>query len=120
MNRFELGRAGEQAAMRMLRKKGARVLARNYETQFGEIDLIVRLKDVIAFVEVKTRTTDAFGAPSEAVDARKQAHIAKSAMRYIKDNALGDFRVRFDVVEVTPDAVNHIEDAFFVFNSKYM
>jgi putative endonuclease len=119
LNRRELGAAGERAAERALVKKGGRVLARNYRTRFGEIDLIVGFRDLIAFVEVKTRTNAAFGAPSEAVDSRKQARIAKTAMQYLHQTAGGGARVRFDVVEVLDGRVRHIEGAFDVFDSKY-
>jgi len=119
MNRRMIGERGERAAERALIRSGGRVLARNYRTKGGEIDLIIRFQDVIAFVEVKTRSSDAHGTPSEAVDRRKQARIAQAAMEYMRENAMSDQRMRFDVVEVLGGHIKHIENAFYVFDSKY-
>lgn len=119
MNRRDLGALGERRAEWALRRAGGRVLARNYRTKVGEIDLIIRFGDVIAFVEVKARSGNAFGAPAEAVDRKKQMRIAKAAMQYLRENAAPDQRARFDVVEVYKGNVRHIPNAFDVFDSKF-
>ena len=119
MNRRLIGARGERAAEKALARAGGRVLARNYRTKGGEIDLIVKFQDVVAFVEVKTRSSDAFGTPAEAVGKRKQARIAQTAMEYLRENAMHDARMRFDVVEVLNGEIRHIENAFYVFDSKY-
>ncbi len=67
-----MGRAGEKRAVVFLKKKGFKILKTNYKTVFGEIDIIAQDKDTIVFIEVKTRTSDNYGVPSEAVDKRKQ------------------------------------------------
>ena len=66
-----LGRAGERLATEFLKKSGLEILQRNYKTHLGEIDVIALDKDTVVFVEVKTRTNDDYGSPSEAVNNRK-------------------------------------------------
>ena len=67
-----LGKKGEKLVLKYLKKQGCKILQKNYATPFGEADLIVQDGDEIAFVEVKTRTSDTFGAPREAVGTDKQ------------------------------------------------
>ncbi len=108
------GNAGEKAAEAFLKKSGYRILSRNFTTDIGEIDLIVTDDRYLIFVEVKSRTDDNFGLPSEAVDLRKQRKIAMVASQYIKKNMLFGAPSRFDVVEVRLDSgeINHIKDCF--------
>jgi len=106
------GSAWENAAAEYLERRGAAILARNYRRGPGEVDLIARMGGVIAFVEVKQRSSDAYGTPGEAVDRAKQARICGAALHYLKENCLLDERVRFDVVEIGPDGVRHIAGAF--------
>ena len=114
---IDLGKRGERAAYNFLRKKGYEVLANNYRFEKTEIDIICRKGKTIVFVEVKTRTTEMHGNPEEAVDAKKQDKIVRTAERFIQTNdMLGD--VRFDVVSVIVDGdkkekITHIRDAFF-------
>jgi putative endonuclease len=72
-----LGQEGEERAAQFLVQKGYRILERNYRTRSGEIDLIALHKDEVVFVEVKTRTSDAFGAPELAVNPRKQGRMIR-------------------------------------------
>jgi putative endonuclease len=74
-----LGKEGEKAAERYLRKKGYRVVERNYRCSAGEVDLIVLDRRVVVFVEVKTRTDHRFGTPLEAVELRKQQKMIQAA-----------------------------------------
>ena len=119
MNNRLIGEIGERAAERALRQAGGRVLARNYRTKYGEIDLIVLFSGTVAFVEVKARSGDGHGTPSEAVDKAKQARIARAAMLYLAENPEYERRARFDVVEVFRGEVRHIPDAFTVYDSRY-
>lgn len=104
-----LGQEGEERAARFLTEQGYRILERNYRTKSGEIDLIALHKDEVVFVEVKTRTSDAFGAPELAVDARKQRSMVKAALGYIKYKKLHQVPCRFDVVTVSASAGRKVE-----------
>ena len=98
--RLQLGAAGEQAAALALKKAGYKILARNYKTKCGEIDIIAHDKGTLCFIEVKTRDSDVFGLPVEAVHAEKQKQIAKVALWYLKERRLLEKKARFDVVSV--------------------
>ena len=95
-----LGKAGEATALNFLKTKGYRILARNYKTKLGEIDIIAVDKDTVCFVEVKTRTSKRFGLPEEAVCLFKQKQIAKAALSFLKQNKLLHKKARFDVVSI--------------------
>ncbi len=110
-----LGRSGEDRAARHLANLGYRVLERNYSTKQGEIDLIALDRETIVFVEVKTRTSDAYGAPELAVDQRKQERMVKAALGYLKQKRLYHLSCRFDVVAISGGKeakVEIIRDAF--------
>ncbi len=97
----ELGLKGEDEAVRFLRKKGYRILERNFRSRLGEIDIVARDGDTIVFVEVKTRSTESFGSPKDAIDARKIRRITRGSMDYLRRNFKeGDVNTRFDVVTV--------------------
>ncbi len=110
-----LGSTGEDIAANYLKKKGYKILHRNYKTPLGEADIIVKDKDTIVFVEVKARSSGAFGQPFEAVDYRKQEKLKKIALYYLKHNRI-ESPVRFDVVSIISRdknaEVNHIAEAF--------
>lgn len=114
------GQAGERAAAAWLEARGYQVLARNVRTRVGEIDLVARQAGLVVFVEVKARTGQGFGHPSEAVVARKQRRLARLAAQFLQANGLGSCPVRFDAVAVRFDsrgqvvAIEHIPDAFQV------
>jgi len=75
MNKKSLGDFGEEVAADRLRVKGYRILARNWRTSAGEIDIIAQQNDVIVFVEVKTRTSDLYGTPQDAITQNKRRRI---------------------------------------------
>ena len=100
MNRRELGQRGEDLACRVLKKKGYRIIDRNVRLPGGELDVIARFKKTLVFVEVKTRTSTAFGAPQEAVDRRKQERLTRLAWTWLKQEGLEDSPARFDVVSI--------------------
>ena len=104
-----LGQEGEDRAAKFLIEQGYRILERNYRTKSGEIDLIALHKDEVVFVEVKTRTSDVFGAPELAVNPRKQRSMIKAALGYIKYKKLHQVPCRFDVVTVSAAAGQKVE-----------
>jgi putative transposase len=114
--RRALGDAGEDLAAAALKKQGYKILARNYLTPLGEIDLVARQGKTVIFVEVKTRTGHGYGSPQEAVHPAKQARLRRLAAYYLKQQRLGEAAVRFDVVGITlADGVPRVEiiqDAF--------
>ena len=85
----------------------------NYQNYIGEIDIIAKQKDTYIVIEVKKRETLTFGRPSEAVDFYKQQKIRKTAELYLLQNNLYDnVSVRFDVIEIVGNELNHIENCF--------
>jgi len=112
----ELGKQGEEMAVRYLKKKGYRIVERNYVCKMGEMDIIAREKDTLVFVEVKTRTSMAFGPPQLAVNSTKQMQLSKVALYFLKEKQLEDVKARFDVVAILLRAkgeeIELIKDAF--------
>lgn len=100
MHRSELGPEGERLAERFLRKRGYRILARNYRCSCGEIDLIARDGATIVFVEVKGKRGAEFGSPLEAVTARKRKRLVLVANCYLTAFKLHHLRARFDAVGI--------------------
>jgi putative endonuclease len=117
MNHIELGKWGEAKARSFLSAKGYQILATHYQIKLGEIDIIAQDADVIVFVEVKTRRSNEYGTPAEAVNYRKQKKIITTALCYLKFSALQDRAIRFDVIEVYVPIqqgceIHHIINAF--------
>ncbi len=116
---LELGERGEDCAARFLKKEGYKILARRFKSRSGEIDLVARDGDWLAFIEVKTRRSEKHGQPSEAVNYPKQKQLAKVALDYLALLKYPEVRFRFDIVEVIlpdpkakPTAIRLIQDAF--------
>ena len=108
---LKLGRYGEAAAERFLRKQSFKILYRNFRAQSGgEIDLVCRdrKEQVLVFVEVKTRTNERFGTPHEAVNWRKRARIVRAAKEWLRLLDLPDVPFRFDIVEVVVEPEQQI------------
>jgi putative endonuclease len=122
-----LGRWGEKLAGEFLIEHGYTITATNVRTPYGEIDLIVRQPgqaeaglanaEVTVFVEVKTRTSNAFGYPEEAVTSRKQAHLLGAAQHYLQEHPElgGDWRIDVIAIERSregkPPVIHHFENA---------
>ena len=104
-----LGKKGEAIAAKYLKKQGYKLLKRNYRTPFGEADLVFSYGDEIVFVEVKTRTGASFAEARQAVNAEKQERYRKIALFFGKGS---EPNARFDVVEVYPEKLIHIPNAF--------
>ncbi len=98
--RQTLGLVGEELAAGYLASQGYRVLLKNFECVFGEIDLIAKDRGVLAFVEVKTRSSGEMGHPAEAVTHHKRGQIIKTAQFYLKRYGIRGLECRFDVVAV--------------------
>jgi len=103
-----LGRAGEAAAAELLKQRGYEVVGAGFAARRGEIDLVCRRGGELVVVEVKTRTTDAFGTPAEAVGLRKRRALMSAAAEY---RALAGWRgpIRFAVVALTGDPAEGFE-----------
>jgi putative endonuclease len=95
-----LGRWGEVQAINLLTQKGYQIVEQNARTPYGEIDIVAIQNDELVFVEVKTRTTEFFGLPEDAITRGKKAHILNSAMAYLQEHPdlEGDWRI--DVIAI--------------------
>jgi len=115
-----IGNIGEEIASKYLEKKGYKIRERNYRTFLGEIDIISEHKGIIIFVEVKTRTSNSYGYPEEAININKQKKIIKNATYYLTKFNLWKINSRFDVISINLDNnktvknIKHIKNAFFL------
>ena len=117
MSTKDIGLKGELLAEAFLKKQGYRIVERNFRCKFGEIDIIGFKKGVLSFIEVKTRSSDAFGQPIEAVDKTKQRRLVRLANYYLYKKKSGDaLPCRFDVVSVLMNKdkpeIEFIQNAF--------
>ncbi|SES67074.1 putative endonuclease [Natronincola peptidivorans] len=110
------GNYGEALSKKYLIDKGYFIIATNYRTKVGEIDIIAQKDDIVVFIEVKTRKNSTFGLPRESVNFKKQSTIYIIAQQYIQQKKLKNMSFRFDVIEVLlmrdQIQINHIENAF--------
>ncbi len=117
-DRAELGKLGEDLAAKFLRRQKRKVLFRNFRAPHGgEVDIVCRHRDVLAFCEVKTRTSEEHGRPADAVNPGKQHLIIKGAHEWLRLLGHPKIKLRFDIVEVLliegePPRLNVIENAF--------
>ena len=111
----ETGKSGEEIATQYLIKEKYKILERNFKSKQGEIDIIALDKQEIVFVEVKSRTSKAYGNPKDAVDTKKKKHIYNTAQYYTYIHNLEDAPIRFDVIEIyimnKVYKINHIKQA---------
>lgn len=112
MNTRAIGTCGENIAVEHLQKNGYKIVERNFNCRFGEIDIIALNDGYYVFVEVKSRNTLAFGFPREAVKPYKQDRIIASAQYWLLKQRKTGVPVRFDVVEVIDGVPSIITDAF--------
>ncbi|MDX1277485.1 YraN family protein [Oceanihabitans sediminis] len=114
----ELGKIGEDLAVDYLLQKGYYILERNYRFQKAEVDIIAKLNDVLAIVEVKTRSTIDFGNPQDFVKPKQIQRLVKAVDEYVIANEL-DVEVRFDIIAVVKTGktyeIEHLENAFYHF-----
>ncbi len=118
-----LGKSGEEIAAGFLKKSGYKIILRNYKNRLGEIDIIARDKDTICFIEVKTRSSERFGLPQEAVSGFKQRQLARVALGFLKERNLLEQKARFDVVSIISSAdspkIDLIKDAFEIDSRRF-
>ena len=111
------GELGERAAEKYLKGQGMKLLARNYRSTRGEIDLVFRAADCLVFIEVKTRSSEGWTRPAAAVDARKKKLLSQTALDYLKQLKNPEVKFRFDIVEVLLEEgevreVRHLANTF--------
>ena len=106
------GAVAEDTAARLLERRGLRILARNYRTKGGEIDIVAADGDVVVFVEVRLRRNPRFGGAGATIDFRKQDRIVRAARHYLL--SMPACPCRFDAVLVSDDGIDWVRDAFGV------
>jgi putative endonuclease len=99
--RLELGKFGEELALKKIRRLGYKKIICNYRCPLGEVDLIARDGDTLVFIEIKTRKGKSIECVKEAVDARKRRQLSKVALAYMKSRNCCDVKARFDVVAIS-------------------
>ena len=111
--RRKTGIIGEKVACDYLKNKGYTIIERNFRCKMGEIDIIAKDKKELVFIEVKTRTSDIYGKPVEAVNTQKQKHLLNTIKYYLYSKHLENEFVRIDVIEVYFNndtyKINHIK-----------
>ena len=114
----ELGKFGEEQAVAYLQQNGYDILETNWTFQKAEIDIIAQKENILAIVEVKTRSSIEFGLPQDFVKPKKIQLLVKAVNEYVISNDL-EVEVRFDIIAVYKEdgnfKIEHIEDAFFHF-----
>ena len=114
----ELGKKGEQLAIAFLVKNEYKILEKNYRFQKAEVDIIAQKKDVLAVVEVKTRSTTYFGNPQDFGNPKKIKLLLSAIDNYVVEKDL-DVEVRFDIIAIIHQKketkIEHLEDAFLHF-----
>lgn len=113
----DLGNMGEEKASNFLIQDGYSILARNFRTNQGEIDIIAKKNEEYIFIEVKTRTSIKYGEPIEAINKNKKKHIVNASKYFICKNKLNNKYIRYDIIEVyinkKSQLINHIKNVFF-------
>lgn len=112
MNKREIGTQKELLAIRYLEEQNMQILEKNFRCRVGEIDIIAQDNDTIVFVEVKYRKNDSCGSPFEAVHFRKQNTIRQVAQFYLLKAHCSNCKVRFDVIGILGDQLEHLKNAF--------
>lgn len=114
----ELGKKGEQLAVDFLLKHNYKVVERNYRFDKAEVDIIAKKDNVLAIIEVKTRSTADFGNPQDFVKPKQIKNLVKAVDEYINENNL-DLEVRFDIIAIVKEKktfkIEHLENAFYHF-----
>lgn len=114
-DKIKTGNKGEEFATNFLMEKGYEIVARNYRYKHAEIDIIARLNTFLVFVEVKTRSSSAFGEPEDFVNKHKAGKIMEGAEQFMIDHGYHG-NIRFDIISIKlADApiIEHFEDAFY-------
>ena len=93
-----IGKMGEEAAVKLLKKQGYKIIERNYRAKMGEIDIIARDGEYTCFIEVRLRKNNDFGTPADTIDERKRRRIINTAKYYALSKKIYDAPMRFDAV----------------------
>lgn len=114
----ELGKSGEELTKEYFTNKGFTILATNWRFRNAEIDLVVQKNNFISIIEVKTRSSNAFGEPSTFVNKQKQKLLIQAAEWFCEQKNLDDVEINFDVVSIilkkdNSFSIEHIENAFY-------
>ena len=116
MGNKEVGRGGEEMACGFLKRRGYRILKRNYRSPYGEVDIVACKGDFLVFCEVKTRSVGGMDEALMAVDARKQGRLARAASHYLACEGHVGNQCRFDVIALLKSGgmwkIEHVKDAF--------
>jgi putative endonuclease len=113
MDRQQIGRAAEDAAVTFLESQGVAIILRNSRFRLGELDIVARDGDTLIIVEVRKRSSNQFGGAAASVNFRKQAKLRRAAALLLQQRKdLTGLRVRFDVVAITPVRTEWIKHAF--------
>jgi len=120
MRSYLLGVSGEATAERYLQAKGYSIVAKNFRSQQGEIDLVARKDEFLVFVEVKNYSFSNYRSPASAIRKSKKESIIHAARYYLFVNRINDLNCRFDVLTITrrqgsEPVIDHLENAFEVF-----
>ena len=110
LNTREIGNKYEDKSVKILVKEAYKILERNYQNRFGEIDIIAEKDKEIVFIEVKYRKTNKFGYGCEAVDRRKIMKILKLANYYMQSKKYQNYKIRFDCMSYLGDELDWIKD----------
>ena len=114
----DLGKEGEDMAVAFLQKKGFNIVERNYRFQKAEVDIIAQKGNILAAVEVKTRSTPDFGDPQDFVKKKQINLLVRAVDHFVNDRKL-DVEVRFDIIAIIRNKagtrIEHLEDAFLHF-----
>lgn len=116
-NKKDIGKEGEEIAAKFLTEKGFEIVERNYQYGHGEIDIVANDKEILVFVEVKTRLNLEYGEPEYAINKKKIQQIKKMAELYLFDKEISEADCRFDVIAILLDnksnpKITHYENAF--------
>lgn len=114
---LQAGQLGEKAAKKHLKKQGLKFLTANFRTDRGEIDLVMRDRDCLVFVEVKARSSEEWGRPAAAVDRERRRRLTRAGLDYVRLLRNPPIKLRFDIVEVLlregrVSEVRHLVNAF--------
>lgn len=116
----ELGKIGEELAVDFLIEKGYEIVETNWTFQKAEVDIIAKKENVLAVVEVKTRSSVVFGSPQDFVKPKKIKLLVKAINEYVIANDL-DMEVRFDIIAIHANGekfeIEHLEEAFYYFDN---
>lgn len=112
-NKREVGTQKEELAIKYLEENGYQIIHKNFYCKTGEIDIIARDGKYFVFIEVKYRTSDKYGLPTEAVNYNKMRKITRTALFYMfKNNISTDIPIRFDVVVLLKEQIHLVKNAF--------